>query len=179
MTKRFHALVLAAAATTAFACAQPASAALKVGDKAPDFTLADANNGHVGTFSLKTALKRGPVVVYFYPKAFTSGCSQEAHEFSEAIGKFKARHVSVIGVSTDNIDTLKKFSTQTCAGKFPVAADPDMIASIQYDAHIPQRAMAARISYIVDRKGRIAFVHEDSDASTHVASLLDAVKTMR
>lgn len=168
------ALALGVAALT-FACAAPAFAALKVGDVAPDFQLDAANNGKVSTFSLKAALKKGPVVVYFYPKAFTGGCSMEAHDFSEAMPKFKARHVSVIGVSADGIEILKKFSTQTCAGKFPVAADPDQVAGIQYDAKMDGVIMDNRISYVVGRDGRIAFVHEDGDASTHVPALLEAV----
>ncbi len=162
-------------ALLALAVSAPAFAALKVGDVAPDFQLPAANNGKVSTFSLKAALKKGPVVVYFYPKAFTGGCSLEAHDFSEAMPKFKARHVTVIGVSTDGIDILKKFSTQTCAGKFPVAADPDQVASIQYDAKMDGVVMANRISYIVGKDGKIAYVHEDGDASTHVPALLEAV----
>ncbi len=167
-------LALSAALSLPLA-ASPAFAALKVGDTAPDFSLPAANNGHVSTFSLKAALRKGPVVVYFYPKAFTGGCSLEAHEFSEAMPKFKAKHVSVIGVSADGIDILKKFSTQTCAGKFPVAADPDLVAAIQYDADMKDAAMASRISYVVGRDGKVAFVHEDPDAATHVSSLLEAV----
>ncbi|MGZ3304522.1 MAG: peroxiredoxin [Asticcacaulis sp.] len=181
MTSNIHIKGFLAAAIMAapVLLAHPAAAALKVGDKAPDFSLPAATNGHVKTFSLKAALRHGPVVVYFYPKAFTSGCSLEAHEFSEAMPQFKARHASVIGVSGDDVDTLKKFSKETCAGKFPVAADPDMVASIQYDAKIPFRPMATRVSYVIDRKGIITFVHEDADASTHVKSLLEAVKTSR
>ncbi len=177
MTARL--LVFAVVVGLAAPLAQPAAAALKVGDKAPDFALPAATDGKVNTFSLKAALKHGPVVVYFYPKAFTKGCSLEAHEFSEAMPKFKARHVSVIGVSGDDVDTLKKFSKETCAGKFPVAADPDMVAAIQYDAKIPFKPMATRISYVIDHHGRIAFVHADANAETHVQSLLEAVKTVR
>ena len=166
---------LAVAAALALMTSATAFAALKVGDTAPDFQLPSALNGHVSTFSLKAALKKGPVVVYFYPKAFTGGCSMEAHDFSEAMPKFKAKHVSVIGVSADGIDILKKFSKQTCAGKFPVAADPDQIAGIQYDAAMDTVVMDNRISYVVGKDGKIAYVHEDGDASTHVPALLEAV----
>ena len=162
-------------AALAFVTATPSFAALKVGDTAPDFQLQAAKNGTVSTFSLKAALKKGPVVVYFYPKAFTSGCSLEAHDFSEAMPQFTRKHVTVIGVSADQIGVLKDFSKKDCAGKFPVAADPDMVAAIQYDAKIPFTPMANRISYVVGRDGKIAFVHEDRDASTHVSSLLAAV----
>ena len=161
--------------TLALVAATPSFAALKVGDPAPDFQLPSATNGKVKTFSLKTALKKGPVVVYFYPKAFTSGCSLEAHDFSVAMPKFAAKHVTVIGVSADEIGVLKDFSKKDCAGKFPVAADPDLVAAIQYDAKIPFTPMADRISYVVGKDGKIAFVHEDRDASTHVSSLLAAV----
>jgi len=169
--KRF-ALVLAAASLGA---ASPALAALKVGDKAPIFKRNAATAGHSDSFSLKAALKEGPVVVYFYPKAFTGGCSLEAHAFSEAIDKFKAKHVTVVGVSTDDVGTLKRFSEQTCQGKFTVVSDLNGDVTKSYDAGIPGMKMANRISYIVGQDGRIAFVHADGDASTHVPALLKAV----
>ncbi|HEX7799763.1 MAG TPA: peroxiredoxin [Asticcacaulis sp.] len=169
---RTAAIALAACAALA---AAPSFAALKVGDKAPDFKLQAATNGQVSTFSLAQALKSGPVVVYFYPKAFTSGCSLEAHEFSEAIPKFQARHVTVIGVSADDIGTLQKFSEQTCQGKFPVAADAGAKVAKAYDAQMGGMAMANRISYIVGQNGKIAFVHDDMNAATHVSSLLAAI----
>ena len=164
-----------AAAVLALMASTPAFAALKVGAKAPDFQLPSATDGKESTFSLKAALKKGPVVVYFYPKAFTGGCSLEARAFSEAMPKFKAKHVTVVGVSTDNIDVLKDFSKKDCAGKFPVAADPHQVASIQYDAKIGGAVMANRISYVISKDGRIAYVHQDGDASTHVPALLAAV----
>jgi len=162
-------------AFAALAFAGPSLAALKVGDKAPDFKLQAATNGAVSTFSLAKALKSGPVVVYFYPKAFTGGCSLEAHEFSEAIPQFQAKHVTVIGVSADDIATLQKFSEQTCQGKFPVAADADAKVAKEYDAKMPMMAMANRISYIVGQDGKISFVHDDMNAATHVQSLLAAI----
>jgi peroxiredoxin len=173
--KTFSRILTLGAATLAIVAASPSLAALKVGDKAPDFKLASATNGDEKDFSLKDALKSGPVVVYFYPKAFTGGCSLEAHQFSEAIDKFKAKHVTVIGVSTDNIDTLKKFSSSTCQGKFPVAADTDAKVAAAYDAKMGAMNMANRISYVVDQNGKISFVHDSGDASTHVSSLLAAV----
>lgn len=164
-----------AIAAAALMTATPSLAALKVGDTAPDFKLQAATNGQVSTFSLAKALKSGPVVVYFYPKAFTSGCSLEAHEFSEAIPQFQAKHVTVIGVSADDIGTLQKFSEQTCQGKFPVAADADAKVAKEYDAKMPAIQMASRISYIVGQDGKIAFVHDDMNAATHVKSLLAAI----
>jgi len=159
----------------ALAVSSPALASLKVGDKAPNFTLKAATDGKVKDFSLKAALKKGPVVVYFYPKAFTGGCSLEAHQFSEAIDKFDAKHVSVVGVSTDDIGTLQKFSSADCQGKFPVAADTTAKVAKSYDAKIPAVKMANRISYVIGQDGKIAFVHDSGDASTHVTSLLAAV----
>lgn len=169
--KRF-ALVLAAAS---LAAASPALAALKVGDTAPMFKRNAATAGHSDSFSLKAALKEGPVIVYFYPKAFTGGCSLEAHAFSEAIDKFKAKHVTVVGVSTDDVGTLKRFSEQTCQGKFTVVSDLNGDVTKSYDARIPGVKMANRISYVVNPDGKIAFVHQDGDASTHVPALLKAV----
>lgn len=168
---------IAALAVSAFALAlaSPACAALKVGDKAPDFKLDAATDGTVKAFTLKAALKKGPVVVYFYPKAFTAGCSLEAREFSLAMPKFKSKHVTVVGISADKIDVLQDFSKKDCAGQFPVAADTDTHVAASYDAKIADKPMASRISYVVGQDGKIAFVHDDRDAATHVSSLLTAV----
>ena len=103
----------------------PLIAALKTGDTAPDFTARASLAGKEFTFSLRDALKKGPVVVYFYPSAFTKGCDLEAHTFAEQKEKFDAAGASVIGVSADSIDRLDAFSADPsyCAGKFPVASD--------------------------------------------------------
>lgn len=167
--------VLALVIAASLVLSAPAFAALKVGDKAPDFTLKAATNGAVSDFSLKQALKSGPVVVYFYPKAFTGGCSLEARQFSVAIDKFAAKKVRVVGVSTDDIDTLKKFSTADCQGKFPVAADASASVAKAYDAKLPMVDMAGRVSYVIGKDGRITFVHDSGDAATHVPALLAAV----
>ena len=92
---------------------------------APVFTAQASLGGNVYDYSLADALKKGPVVLYFYPAAFTKGCTIEAHEFAEAVDQYKAQGATVIGVSHDNIDTLKKFSVSECRSKFPVAADAD------------------------------------------------------
>ncbi len=105
-------------ATTAFA-------ALKPGDSAPDFSIQAAQGGNDFTFSLKEALKKGPVVLYFYPKSFTSVCTEEAHEFAEAMERFAAMHTSVIGVSGDGIETQREFSTKECRDKFVSAPIPN------------------------------------------------------
>ena len=119
---KFRHLIVAAmlAATTA-----PASAALSLGTKAPDFSLQATLGGNVFTFNLADALKKGPVVLYFYPAAFTTGCTIEAHDFADAIDQYKALGATVIGVSHDPLDTLQKFSVSDCRSKFAVAADTE------------------------------------------------------
>jgi thioredoxin-dependent peroxiredoxin len=106
--------------------AGPVYAALKPGEPAPDFTTQATLAGKPFTFALADALKSGPVVLYFYPAAFTKGCTIEAHEFAEATEKFKALGATVIGVSHDGIDTLNKFSVSECRSKFAVASDADL-----------------------------------------------------
>src|SRR3954465_14997143 len=108
------------AAAIAVAAAAPASAELKAGVKAPDFTAPAYLSGQPFTFKLADALKKGPVVLYFFPAAYTKGCQIETHEFSEAIDKFKAQKATVIGVTAGNTEKLAEFSkdTEYCAGKF-------------------------------------------------------------
>src|SRR3954451_5964302 len=108
-------------------------AALDVGDAAPNFTASAAVGGKLFKFSLAESLAKGPVVLYFFPAAFSVGCSMEAHEFAEAIDKFQALGATVIGVSGDDIDTLGKFSVQTCQGKFPAASDSSQGIMKSYD----------------------------------------------
>src|SRR5215475_4073897 len=104
----------------------PVWAALKVGDMAPDFSARGSLAGKEFKFSLQDALKKGPVVVYFYPSAYTKGCDLEAHTFAENKAKFDAVGATIIGVSADSIARLNQFSADPdyCAGKFPVASDP-------------------------------------------------------
>jgi peroxiredoxin len=113
----------------------PAFAALKQGDKAPDFSAKASLAGKEFDFSLKAALKKGPVVVYFYPSAFTGGCNIQAHTFAENKEKFDAAGATIIGVSADSITRLNAFSAdpQYCAGKIPVASDPDGAIAKSYD----------------------------------------------
>jgi peroxiredoxin Q/BCP len=107
--------------------ALPALAALKAGDAAPEFTAQASKNGKAFNYSLKQALKKGPVVVYFYPSAYTSGCNIQAHTFSVNADKFAAAGATIVGVSLDSIERLNDFSKDPnyCAGKFPTASDPD------------------------------------------------------
>jgi len=123
-----------AAALVLGTLATPAYANMKVGDIAPTFIAQATVGGDQFTFSLADALKNGPVVLYFFPKAFTKGCTAEAHEFAEAAAQFKAAGATLIGMSADDIGTLHKFSTQECSSKFPVAADPDLKVIKAFDS---------------------------------------------
>src|SRR6202012_6227046 len=120
-----------------------AYAELKVGAKAPDFTAPAYLAGQPFTYKLADALKKGPVVVYFFPAAHTQGCNIEAHLFSDAIDQFKAAHATVIGVTAGKVDELADFSKETehCGGKFPVAADPGAKIAQQYDAPFKMAGM--------------------------------------
>jgi peroxiredoxin len=157
----------------------PAFAALEVGDPAPDFTTQASLGGKEFTFRLSEALKSGPVVVYFYPAAFTQGCTVEAHNFAEAMPKYQALGASVIGVSTDDIATLNKFSVSECRGKFPVASDADHAIMKAYDAVLLWKTnYANRISYVVSPEGRIAYRYSAMNPDKHVENTLAAVKAL-
>lgn len=164
----------------AIASAAPvAEAALKPGDKAPDFSLEAALGGQAFQFKLAEALARGPVVLYFFPKAFTSGCTVEAHEFAEATARFNALGATVVGVSNDNIDTLKRFSVEACRNKFAVAADADSKVIRDYDAKVAfMPGMADRISYVIDRSGRIAYAYGSMNPDGHVANTMKVVEQL-
>ena len=160
--------------------AAPASAALKLGDAAPDFAAPATLGGKEFVFHLKDALRKGPVVVYFYPAAFTKGCTIEAHDFAEAMPDFRAAGASVIGVSHDDIATLNKFSVSECQSKFPVAADRDRGIMNAYDAPLGfLTPYANRISYVVTQDGKIAFAYSSLDPDGHVAGALEAVRALK
>lgn len=173
-----------AATALALACivATPVWAALKPGDAAPDFTAPAALDGKDYTFALAEALKKGPVVLYFFPKAFTTGCTAEAHEFAEAADQFKALGATLIGMSADDIGTLHKFSTQACSGKFPVAADPDLKVIRAYDAaliRVGSIGIADRISYVISPDGKIFYAFSDRNPDKHVENTMAAVKALQ
>ncbi len=179
---------LLAGLTLASLLAAPAFAALAPGAVAPDFTLPAALGGKDFTYDLALALKKGPAVVYFYPKAFTSGCSAEAHEFAENIDNFKALGATVIGVSGDNIKVLEDFSTKDCASKFPVAADPkgEVIAKYDVALGVPGASVmmkmdhpSNRTSFLVGPDGKVIATYSALDASKHVATMLGALKAWR
>ena len=154
----------------------PALGALAPGATAPDFATTGALAGKSFDFTLKEALKKGPVVLYFYPKAFTSGCTIEAHEFAEATPEFNKLGATVIGMSGDDIDTLKRFSTEACRDKFAVAtATPDVIK--RYDVTLPvMSGRSNRTSYVIAPNGKIVFAYTAMSPEGHVSGTLDAVK---
>ncbi len=171
---------LSGVAIAALAVAAPASAALAPGAKAPEFTLQASQGGNVFTFSLADALKKGPVVLYFYPAAFTTGCTIEAHDFADAIDQYKALGATVIGVSHDPIDTLQKFSVSECRSKFPVAADTDESVIKQYDAVLAMKPQYAnRTSYVIAPNDTIVYEYTSLDPSQHVANTLAALKALK
>ena len=171
---------LAAFLFAAALCIAPASAALKVGDVAPDFTAQASLGGKEFTFALADALKRGPVVLYFYPAAFTTGCTIEAHDFADAMPKFGALGATVIGVSPDTIATLDRFSTSECRNKFPVAADTDQHIMKSYDAVLAKNpAYANRTSYVIAPDGHVLYEYTDLDPSKHVENTLAALSNWK
>ncbi len=173
--RRLAAAFLAAAFVTT-----PALAALKPGDAAPDFTAQASLGGKEFTFSLADALKKGPVVLYFYPAAFTKGCTIEAHEFADAMPRFAALGVTVIGVSHDAIETLDRFSTTECRSKFPVAADADQHIMKEYDAVLSAKPeYANRTSYVIAPDGHILASYTDLDPTRHVDLMMAAVEAWK
>ena len=163
----------------AILAAAPTAAALPTGAKAPNFTTQGAIAGKPFRLNLAEQLKHGPVVLYFYPKAFTKGCTLEAHAFSEATKDFKKAGARVIGMSADDLPTLEKFSVEGCRNSFAVAtATPEVIKA--YDVALKQKPeMTDRTSYVIDRSGKIVFVHSDLDWSQHVSKTLAAVRGLK
>jgi peroxiredoxin len=159
-------------------------AALKDGDQAPDFTLQAAVGGKSFPFTLSEALKKGPVVLYFYPKSFTKGCTIEAHDFAENAENFAAAGATLIGLSADTIETQIDFSGKECRDKFPVAADPDASVIKAYDSLRikpgPNGAVISdRISYVIAPDGKIIYAYQDSAPEKHIENTLAAVRHWR
>jgi peroxiredoxin len=173
--KRFLVALIAA---LVFANAHPASAQLPSDSTAPDFSAQVAQGGTVTTFSLKAALAHGPVVLYFFPQAFTSGCTAEAHDFADHISDYKKLHATVIGVSGDSIATQVKFSTQECRSKFLVAADPGLKIASSYDSKV-LGLYANRTSYVIAPDGKIAYAYTSLDPDKHVANTLAALRALK
>jgi peroxiredoxin len=172
----------------------PASAALREGDAAPAFKTQASQAGKAFSYSLKDSLKKGPVVVYFYPSAFTNGCNIQAHNFAEKIDQFRAAGATVVGVSLDSIKRLNEFSADPafCAGKFPVAADLDGSIARSFDLQIREIAAGKkdsrgveidhnateRTTCIVTQDGRIAASIGGVDAAANVDKALEAVQKL-
>jgi peroxiredoxin Q/BCP len=155
----------------------PAFAALPNGTQAPVFTTDASLAGKSFKFSLADALKKGPVVLYFYPAAFTPGCTVEAHEFAAATDKFKALGATVIGVSHDSIEKLNQFSVSECRNKFAVASDGDGSIMKEYDSILPQNPQFAnRTSYVIAPTGQIIYSYTELKPEAHVENTMAAVK---
>jgi peroxiredoxin Q/BCP len=171
--------VLAALAALAVAIPAAAPAALKEGVRAPDFTSLGALGGKPFRLHLKEQLRHGPVVLYFFPKSFTQGCTLEAHAFSDAAPQFKKLGARVIGMSADDQETLKRFSVQECRNAFPVAnASPDTIKA--YDVKLKEGIpYASRTSYVIAPDGKILYSYNDMDWKSHVANTMAAVKAWK
>ena len=185
-------------ALIAGALAFPAAAALKQGTAAPDFKAKASQAGKSFDFSLASALKKGPVVVYFYPSAYTGGCNIEAHTFAINQDKFQAAGASILGVSHDSIARLNDFSAdpEYCAGKFPVASDPDGAIAKSYDLKVAEKqagakdtrgteidhAFTERTTFVIAPDSRIVAVFSSADdkisPADHVTKSLEAVKKL-
>lgn len=166
------------AISIAFLAALPASAALKQGTVAPNFFVEGAKGGDTFRMHLKEQLKKGPLVLYFFPKAFTKGCTLESKAFSDAMPEFRKAGAQVLGMSADDLPTLRRFSIEECRSAFPVApADKDLIR--RYDVAMGDSGLTNRTSYVIARNGRIAMVHSDGDWSKHVEKTLAAVRALK
>jgi len=165
------------AALTAVLIAIPAYGALPDGAKAPDFSTVASLAGKEFKFSLADALKKGPVVLYFYPAAFTPGCTVEAHEFAEATAKFQQLGATVIGVSHDPIEKLDRFSVSECRNKFAVASDADGGIMKAYDSVLAEHPeYANRTSYVIAPTGQIIYSYTAMNPDKHVENTMAAVK---
>jgi peroxiredoxin len=188
MTNRFLACIIA------IAISPTASAALKAGDQAPEFTAQASLAGNAFTYSLQDALAKGPVVVYFFPAAYTGGCNVQAHSFAVDHDKFAAAGASIIGVSFDNIQRLNDFSADPnyCAGKFPTASDESGKIAKSFDLAVRQgeagqkdtrgleigHAFAERRTFIVTQDGKIAATIGGMSPEENVDQALDAVRQL-
>ncbi len=167
-------------AATVLAAALPVYAALPDGARAPDIQTQATLAGKEFQFSLADALKKGPVVLYFYPAAFTPGCTVEAHEFAEATAKFREMGATVIGVSHDPIEKLDRFSVSECRNKFAVASDADGSIMKAYDSVLPTHPeYANRTSYVIAPDGRIIYSYTAMNPDKHVENTMAAVRKWR
>jgi peroxiredoxin Q/BCP len=176
MKKPLLALALAALVAT------PALAALSEGAVAPDFSAKGYQAGKPISFHLDAALKKGPVVLYFFPAVHTGGCNAEAHDFAEAADQFKKEGATLIGVTAGNLDQLEIFSSETqyCSGKFPVAADPDLKIASAYDSKLVVRpGWSNRTSYVITPDHKVLLAYSAGNPDKHVEMTLNALKAWR
>lgn len=169
-----------AAAMVLAAGSASVNAALDIGETAPQFTAQAALAGNLIRYSLSDELKKGPVVLYFFPSAFSTACSIEAHNFAEALEEYQALGASVIGVSRDDIETQKKFSVSECRGKFAVASDADQSIMKSYDAVLFFRSdYANRVSYVIAPTGKVIYQYTSLNPAKHVSNTMNALKSWR
>ncbi len=175
MRVRLSLMIAAAFAATS----TPALAALPVGATAPDFTTTAADHGKEFSFVLQKALKKGPVVLYFFPAAFTTGCTIEARAFAEAAAEFRKNGATLIGLTAGNPERIKEFTKVECRDKFSVGlATPATITD--YDVALPQKAgWTNRTSYVIGKNGKIVFALTAMEPLGHVSGTLAAVKALR
>ncbi|MBU6519826.1 peroxiredoxin [Pantoea sp. B270] len=178
MTTIRHLIATLTLGTTLSLAAFAASAALPVGAKAPDFELQGALAGKPLTFSLQQALQKGPVVLYFFPAAFSAGCTIEAHDFAEATDDFKKMGATVIGVTAGNTEQISDFSKLECRDKFAVAADPGAKVAAEYKTlmQIKGKTLSDRTSYVIAPNGNILLSYTDRNPDTHIEKALATVK---
>ena len=170
-----------AAALVAVCLSGPANAALDQGAKAPEIATKGALAGKVFSFDLQKALKKGPVVLYFFPKAFTKGCTLEANAFAEAMDDFEAAGAQVVGLSADDLPTLQKFSTEECRDAFPVArASAATIRNydVSFSPEGADTGLSDRTSYVIAPDGRIVMAYSDLDWRQHVSRSLAKVRAL-
>lgn len=168
------AMVFAAASPSAFA-------ALSEGAKAPDFKLSAALKGKPFTFSLHDALRKGPVVLYFFPAAFTQGCTIEAHLFAEATDEFQKLGANVVGVTAGNVERVAEFSKSECRDKFAVVADPGAAIAAKYETvmKLPDRKLSERTSFVIAPDGKILLSFTDMNPQTHIEKTMAAVRAWK
>ncbi|MHA6317365.1 peroxiredoxin [Altererythrobacter sp. CAU 1778] len=173
---------IALTAALAALASAPLAAELPRGADAPGFTARGAKAGKPMSFNLKKALRNGPVVLYFFPKAYTQGCTLEANAFAEAMDDFRAAGATVVGMSNDDLPTLIRFSREECRDEFAVASASSALVKA-YDVDLIREGKSTgltnRVSYVIGQDGRIAFVHSDLDWRDHVRLTLARVRAMK
>jgi peroxiredoxin len=173
---------LLAACTALASIPVSGSAQLSTGVRAPTFTTQGALAGQTFTFDLQRSLRNGPVVLYFYPKAFTQGCTLEANAFAEAMDDFEAAGATVVGMSADDLPTLRRFSTEECRDEFAVAVASSQIISAYDVAFVmngQDTGLSDRTSYVINTDGRIEMAYSNLDWSEHVSRTLSKVQELK